>query len=387
MINYGRHYVDNNDLINIKKVFSSEHLTTGPFVKLFENTLKKYFDANYCLAVSSGSAALHMAGRALGWDKKTSVITTPITFVSTINSIIHNKSNPVLVDIDAKTYTIDPNLIEHKVKELRNRKIKKISIIAVDYAGHPCDWESLRYLSNKYGLHLVNDNCHSLGTKYKKKYSYAADYADIVTQSFHPVKNITTGEGGAFITKNKYFFEKVENFRSHCMEKNLSTKKIGRWYYNVSDLGFNYRINDIQCALGISQLKKIGKFLKRRNEIASLYNKSFSQSNFCETPKVKANLGIKHAYHLYPIQINFNAVKMNKKEFFNFFYKNKINLQVHYVPVYKFTCFKKLKFYKSKKFPVAENFYNNEVSLPIYYNLSNRNIFKVVQLVKRCLAN
>ena len=386
MINYGKHHVDFKDLDSIKKVFNSDYLTTGPFVDSFEESLKKFFKANHVLAVSNGSVALHLAGKSLGWNRKTHVITTPITFVSTINSIILNNANPVLADIDKNSFTIDPNLVEHEIKKIRKKSGRKISVIAVDYAGHPCDWRGLKYLSQKYNLTLVNDNCHALGASYLKLSGYAAKFADIVTQSFHPVKNITTGEGGAVITKDYNLFKKIQTYRSHCIIKNNKTKNEGRWRYDVTDLGFNYRINDIECALGLSQLKKVKRFLKRRREIANFYNKSLSDLEGCKVPKIAQNLGIKHAYHLYPLQINFKSLKISKKKFFNFFYKNNINLQVHYVPVYKFSCFKKYKFFKSKNFPIAENFYNNEVSLPIYYNLKNYDVSKIIRLLKKILV-
>lgn len=385
MINYGRHCVDSKDLSSIKNVLNSDYLTTGPYLKRFEESLGKFFNAKHVLAVTNGSVALHLAGKALEWNKQTHVITTPITFVSTINSIILNNANPILADIDKNTFTIDPNLVEHEVKKIRKKKGKKISVIGVDYAGHPCDWKGLKYLSEKYNLSLVNDNCHALGANYLKSSDYAAKFADIVTQSFHPVKNITTGEGGAVITRSYDLFKKIQTYRSHCIIKNNKTKNIGRWRYDVADLGFNYRINDIECALGLSQLKKINKFLFKRRKIAEIYNNHLSNFQDCITPSIKENLGIKHAYHLYPFQINFKSLKISKRKFFNFFYKNKVNLQVHYVPVYKFSCFKSYKFFKSKNFPIAENFYNNEVSLPIYYGLKNKNILKIIRLLRKVL--
>lgn len=387
MINYGRHYVDHKDFTYVKKVLNSNYLTTGPFVKSFEEKLKKFFEAKYVLAVSNGSTALHLAGKALNWDQNTSVITTPITFVSTVNCILLNKSKPILADIDKHTYTIDPNLVEKVVKKIRNKGAKKISVIGVDYAGHPCDWEGLKYLAEKFNLNLINDNCHALGAEYQNSKSYAAKFADIVTQSFHPVKNITTGEGGALITRNSNLYNKIERYRSHCIIKNNKTKNEGRWRYDVTDLGYNYRINDIECALGFSQLNKIKKFLKKRRDIAKMYSKYLSNFEGCITPEIKKNLGIKHAFHLYPLQIDFKLLKKNKKKFFDFFYKNKINLQVHYVPIYKFSCFKRFYFYNSKEFDISEKFYNKEVSLPIFYGLKKDKVFKIIKLIKKALIN
>ena len=173
MINYGRHCVDSKDLSSIKNVLNSDYLTTGPYLKRFEESLGKFFNAKHVLAVTNGSVALHLAGKALEWNKQTHVITTPITFVSTINSIILNNANPILADIDKNTFTIDPNLVEHEVKKIRKKKGKKISVIGVDYAGHPCDWKELYYLKQKYNFKLLNDNCHSIGSKINNDIGYA----------------------------------------------------------------------------------------------------------------------------------------------------------------------------------------------------------------------
>lgn len=385
MINYGRHYIDYKDIAYVKKVLNSDYLTTGPFVKSFEEKLKKLFGAKHVLALSNGSTALHLAGKALNWDQNTSVITTPITFVSTINCILLNKSKPVLADIDKHTYTIDPNLVEREVKKIRNKGAKKISVIGVDYAGHPCDWKGLKYLAEKFNMNLINDNCHALGAEYQNSQRYAAKFADIVTQSFHPVKNITTGEGGALITRNTELYKKIEKYRSHCIIKNNKNKVEGRWRYDVTDLGYNYRINDIECALGLSQLNKIKKFLKKRRDIAKIYSEHLNSYEGCITPDIRGNLGIKHAFHLYPFLIDFKSLKKSKKRFFDFFHKNKINLQVHYVPVYKFSCFKKFNFYNSKKFDVSEKFYDKEVSLPIFYGLKKDQVFKIIKLIETAL--
>jgi dTDP-4-amino-4,6-dideoxygalactose transaminase len=256
----------------VLRVLKSDWLTQGPQIQKFENSLKAYFNSNYCTVLSSGTAALHLAVLTLGWNKEDIIITTPISFLATSNCILYCGATPSFVDIESKYFTIDVEKLEQKIKLFKKREKKIVGIIATDYAGHPCDWKSLRKIADRYGLKLINDNCHALGAQIDNDKGYAIKYADLVTHSYHPVKNITTGEGGSILTNNKYLDKKIKSLRSHGVDQN--TKNL--WFYEMKDLGFNYRISDIQCTLGISQLKKINKFLKRRNEVAKMYNKAFS---------------------------------------------------------------------------------------------------------------
>ena len=224
-IRYGSHTISRQDIKSIEKVLKKNFLTQGPQIKKFENKLMEKFGAKYCSAVSSGTAALHLAVKSLSLPEKSKIVTTPLTFVATSNSIIMNGYNPELVDIDSRSYTIDVNKLEYKLK--KDKKIK--AIIAVDYAGNICDWESLNFLKKKYNIKLLNDNCHAIGTRYKGSTKYACKFADVVTQSYHPVKAITTAEGGSVLTNNKEIFEKVNLFRNHGINrnKNLLKKKGG----------------------------------------------------------------------------------------------------------------------------------------------------------------
>ena len=377
MINYGRQYIDSDDVKAVLRVLKSDWLTQGPQIQKFENSLKAYFNSNYCTVLSSGTAALHLAVLTLGWNKEDIIITTPISFLATSNCILYCGATPSFVDIESKYFTIDVEKLEQKIKLFKKREKKIVGIIATDYAGHPCDWKALRKIADRYGLKLINDNCHALGAQIDNDKGYAIKYADLVTHSYHPVKNITTGEGGSILTNNKYLDKKIKSLRSHGVDQN--TKNL--WFYEMKDLGFNYRISDIQCTLGITQLKKINKFLKRRNEVAKMYNKAFSNDMRFKIPDMKKNYT--HAYHLYPLQINFDILKISKKILFKKMREKKINLQVHYIPTHIQPYYKKNFNFKIGDFPIAEKFYNREVSLPIYFSLKDKEIKTVIKYLKK----
>jgi len=383
MISYGKQSIDQSDIDCVLEVLKSDWLTQGPAVELFESHLKTYFGSKHACVVSNGTAALHLVGLALGWQKDDIIITTPITFLSTANCILFSGSQPDFADIDHCSYTINPNLVEEKIKYHMSRGKQVKAVIGVDYAGHPCDWKSLRILADEYGFKLINDNCHALGASYFGNIKYAAKYADIVTQSFHPVKNITTGEGGAILTNDFEIDKKVKSLRTHGINKNVKeySKNEGPWYYEMVELGYNYRITDFQCALGINQLKKLNHFIDKRREIAFKYDESFSDNDNLTIPKSDNN--IKHAYHIYPLKINFSSINVSKQDFFNKLLSLGIRLQVHYIPVHLQPYYQTNYNFKSGDFPVAENFYKKEVSLPIFYNLTNDQLSFVIDAIKR----
>ena len=382
MINYGKHYIDKKDINLVSKILKSELITQGDYVAKFEKALNKKFGSMHCCAVSSGTAALHLVGLALGWKAEDIVLGSTLSFLASSNCIIYSGAKPDFVDIDNKSYTLDVGQIEDKIKKYKRLNKKIVAIVATDYAGHPCDWTSLKFLANKYNLKLINDNCHALGSRYKNDSKYAIKYADFVTHSYHPVKHITTGEGGSVLTNSKKIDEKIRMLRSHGIlkkfKKNNLKKKL--WYYEMHNLGYNYRITDFQCALGISQLSKLDMFIKRRREIAKIYNTNLNDGNIFTIPEEKKNF--KHAYHLYPCQINFEKLKISKTEFFNIMKKNKINLQVHYIPIHLQPFYRKNYGFKIGDFPKAEKFYAKEVSLPIYFSLKKEEVYKVVNNIK-----
>ncbi len=380
MINYGRQNISKSDIQSVIKVLKSDLITQGDNVTKFENKLSKTFGSKYCTAVSSGTAALHLLGLALGWKKKDIILTTPISFLATSNTILYSGAKPEFVDVNKDTSNIDPELLSKKILKLKKQKKKVVAVICTDYAGHPCEWKKIKKISNKYNLKLINDNCHAFGASIKNDKKYALRYADYMTLSFHAVKHITTGEGGAVLSNDKKINKIIKILRTHGVEKNDKKKP---WFYEMKKLGFNYRITDFQCALGISQLSRLDKFVNRRKQLAKIYNDAFANYEGISIPKIKENYG--HSYHIYPLKINFKRFKISKEYFFKKLKKQNINLQVHYIPIHLQPFYKKKFNYKLGDFPIAESFYEKEVSLPIYYGLSNKKINFVIKKIKKIL--
>ena len=370
MINYGRHLVDKNDIREVVKVLKSNFLTTGPKIKEFENNILKKFGGKHCSVVNNGTSALHLLGAALNWGKKDFIATTPITFLADANCIVNNNANPEFIDIDKKTYTMDPNKLEERLKK---KKIK--AVIAVDFAGHPCDWKSLNYLSKKYEFTLINDACHSIGAEYFSSKKYAINYADYVTHSYHPVKAFTTGEGGCVISKNKKISRKIELLRNHSIKKEKH-----EWKYKIFETGMNYRISDIHCALGISQLKKVDKFIKERRKIADFYIKELKGNDNFILPYENKNC--KHAFHLFPLLVKFNKVSLSKERIFKKFLKKGIKLQVHYIPVHLQPYYRKNFSINRGELKISEDFYKKEISIPIFPGLKKDILSRVIKELK-----
>lgn len=372
-ISYGRQYISNEDIKFVKKSLNSDIITQGAYVDLFESKLRNYFKSKYSLVVSNGTAALHLAMLSLNLSSKDTVVTSPLSFLASANCAEYVGAKVDFCDIEKTSYTLDPNKLEDKLKK---KNIK--AVIVVDYAGHPADWESFYFLKKKYKFFLVNDNCHALGSRLNNDKAYSSKFADIVTQSFHPVKQITTGEGGAIITNNKEIYSRCLMFRNHGIKRN----KEKWWSYSMSELGFNYRISDINCALGSSQIGRLSKIIKRKREIAQLYNKKI-RNDFLQLPVEKQN--VYHSYHLYPLLIDFKKLKISKDTFIQEMSKKNITLQVHYKPIHLQNYYKKKYGFKKNDFKIAENFYSKEVSLPIYYDLKTKDQIKVIKTLNNIL--
>ncbi len=373
IINYGSHNISTNDIRLVSEALRGSTITQGPYVQNFERDLSKKFRSNFCTVVSNGSSALYLVGKILKWKKGDTIITTPISFLATSNCIELCNAKTKFIDIDKKTYTIDPNRVESYLKKT-NKKIK--ALIGVDYAGHPCDWKSLRYLANKYKFVLINDGCHAMGSKIDNNIGYACKFADLLTQSYHPVKSFTSGEGGAILCNNSKWDKELKILRNNSMIKN---DKKQMWKYDMNQPGFNFRLSDINCALGISQLRKLDSFIRLRRKIAKQYNEIFTNKKNILTPYLSSN--IYHSYHLYPLQIDFNKLKIQKKNFFIKMFRKGIRLQVHYIPLYMQPYYKKKYNLKPENFMNSTDFYSKEVSIPIYPGLSNPQIRFITESV------
>lgn len=373
-IPYGRQTIDAQDLKTVLKVLQSDFLTQGPAIAQFEEALAKWVGAKYCVVVNSGTAALHVAYFACGFKEGDELITSPMTFAATSNAALYLNGKVKFVDIEPDTGNIDVTKVEKAVTS-------KTKIVApIHYGGQPADLKSLAALKKKHGFKIVEDACHALGAVYHRKLIGSCAYSDATVFSFHPVKHITTGEGGAVLTNDKEVYERALLFRTHGITKDakdFSLKTEGDWYYEMKALGFNYRLPDIQAALGLSQLKKLSKFLTQRRQIATRYDQAFKDSPYVETPPLISDST--HAYHLYPIRLR-DSLKLHKKTIFQRLRERGLGVQVHYVPVHWHPYYQSLGF-KKGSLPRAEDFYQRVISLPMYPLLTRVQQEQVIKVV------
>lgn len=373
MLSYGRQWIDEEDIQSVIKVLRSDWLTQGPDVDDFEKAVAKYVGARYAVAFNNGTAALHAAYFSAGVEERDEVMTSPITFVSTSNAAAFLRAKPVFVDIDMGTYCIDIEKIEEKITS-------KTKVIApVSLGGYPVDMAKINKIAKKHNLITVEDAAHALGAMRNGK--MVGQEADMTVFSFHPVKPITTGEGGMVVTNNEEYYEKLRMFRTHGItkDKRYLTKNDGPWYYEQHYLGYNYRLTDFQCALGISQLKKIEKFISRRNEIAEIYDEAFKGISLLKTPPKKHEKNWRHAYHIYPLLLD---KKIDKKEIFIDLLEKNIRCQVHYIPVHTQPYYQKTFGYKYGDYPVAEEYYKREITIPLFPKMTDEEVNYVVKSIK-----
>ena len=372
IIPYGHQWIDKSDIKAVVEVLKSDWITQGPRVGEFEKAVAEYCGARYGVAVSSGTAALHLSYAIAGIGSGDEVITTPLTFAATANPVVHCKGKPIFADVQEDTLDIEP-------KEITKKITKKTKAIApVDFGGHPCDYDEIRKIAKKHKLLIIEDASHSLGALYKGK--KIGSLADMTILSFHPVKAITTGEGGMILTNNKDFYEKLKLFRHHGAVKKPEK---GKWYYEIENPGYNYRLTDFQCALGISQLKKLDKFIKRRRVIAAKYSKAFKNIKEIITPTERNY--VKSAWHIYPIQLDFKKLKTGRRKIFENLHKKGIRVQVHYLPLHLQPFYKKKFGYKKGDFPKAENYYQRAVTLPLFPKMTDIEVNRVIQTVKKII--
>lgn len=368
-IPYGRQIIDEDDINAVVDVLKSDYLTTGPKISEFEDAVCAISDVKYGIAVSSGTAALHAVMNTIGIGKGDEVIISPLTFVASANCVLYCGGTPVFVDVCKDTLLIDPIAVEAAITP------KTKAIVGVDYAGQPCDWDALRKIADKYGLILVADACHSIGGMYKGR--SVGSLADLTVYSFHPVKHVACGEGGMVVTNNKIFDEKIRNFRGHGITTDANQReKNGAWFYEMTELGYNYRITDIQCALGINQLKKLSKSLTKRNEIAKIYDETFHGTSI---EPITTRNNIYNAYHLYVVRVP------KRDQVFKKMREEKIGVNVHYTPVHLQPYYKRNLGTHKGQCPVAEDAYGQILSLPMWVGMDQEKIQRVIfQLTKAC---
>jgi UDP-4-amino-4,6-dideoxy-N-acetyl-beta-L-altrosamine transaminase len=376
MLPYGHQDIDEEDINAVINVLRSDWITQGPKVAEFEKKIADFVGVKYAVAVNSGTSALHAACFAAGIGKNDEVITTPITFVASANCILYMGGTPVFSDIKLNSYNIDPEDIENKITK------RTKAIIPVDFAGHPADLEEINSIAKKHNLIIIEDAAHALGATYKGK--KVGSISDMTVFSFHPVKHITTGEGGMIVTNNSDFYEKLKLFVTHGItkDKNRLINYEGPWYYEMQELGYNYRLTDFQCALGISQLNKLEKFINRRREIATYYNEELKDVEEIILPPEERN--VKSVWHIYVIRLKLDKLKVSRREIFEALRAENIGVQVHYIPIYWQPYYQKLG-YKKGLCPNAEKYYEEAITLPIFPAMSDGDAEDVVKAVKKVI--
>ncbi len=390
---YGRQWIDENDIQAVVRSLRSNRITQGPKVEQFEKALAEYCGVKYAVAVNSGTSALHMACHAAGIKDGNEVITSPITFVASANCVLYCGGKPVFADIQNDTYNINPAEIKGKINP--NTK----AIIPVHFAGLPCDMEEIRRIADEHGLMIIEDACHALGAEWQDSTERwhkvgSCTHSDMTVFSFHPVKHITTGEGGAIVTNSPSLYEKLLLLRNHGITKKperfiykdwafSSDAEINPWYYEMQELGFNYRITDIQCALGLSQLKKLDSFVSRRREIARIYSNAFRGASFMRT--LEEPCSKKSAYHLYVVGIDFEKAGKSRSILMNELKEKGIGTQVHYIPVHLQPYYRNRLGYNPNDYPSAEGSYKRMLSLPIYPGMTDGEAHAVTDAVRGLL--
>jgi UDP-4-amino-4,6-dideoxy-N-acetyl-beta-L-altrosamine transaminase len=375
-IPYGKQWLDKNDIQAVVNVLNSDFLTQGPKIEQFEKDICKYTGAKYCIAVANGTAALHLAVAALNLPKYSHGLTSPISFLASANCLIYNNLKPIFADINLKDFNISANTIEAKITP--TTKV----IISVHFAGQPCNMKAIHKLAKEKKTYVIEDAAHAIGSKYSDGSKIGnCKYSDMTIFSFHPVKTITTGEGGAITTNDHKLYKKLINLRSHGVTKIpdefiSKDKENGPWYYEMQKLGFNYRLTDLQAALGSSQLNKIDTFIEKRRNIIKKYNNAFKDISWLTTPKESP--GLYSAFHLYILLFNFKKIKKSRKNVMELLSAKNIGTQVHYIPIHLQPFYQKNFGYKNGDFPIAEEYYTHTLSLPLYPKMTEKEIDYVI---------
>ncbi len=384
-INYSKQNINTSDLKEIKKVLFSDYLTQGPKVQQFEKKINIYCKSKYSVACNSATSALHIACKAIGLKKNDLVWTNPISFVASANCALYCGAKVDYVDIDLDRFNITFENFKKKIEKAKKIKLPKLLII-VDYGGFPCDLDKIYKLAKKNKINVIQDSSHAFGAKYKKTKVGSCAYSDITVFSFHPVKIITTGEGGIATTNNLDFFKKMQLYRTHGITKDpkLFKKKIKKsWYFEQKLLGFNYRMNDIEASLGISQLKRIKLNLSSRKKIAKNYFKLLDK----KVLTIKTEKHVESSFHLFPILVDKNKTNISRDELMDYLRKKKINCQLHYIPIFEHPFHKISSKKKYDLYPNTMKFYKNAMSLPMYFGLKQDEQKYVIKTINRKITN
>lgn len=377
MLPYGRQSLHEEDVAAVVNVLRSDWLTTGPKVDEFEERFAEWIGAKHAVTVCSGTAALHTAAFAAGLQPGDEAVTTPLTFCATANCVLYQGASPVFADVTSDTLNIDPEQVEARMSP------RTKAIIAVDYAGHPAELEPLQALARRRGCVFIEDACHALGATYRGR--RVGTIADLTVFSFHPVKHLTTGEGGMVTTDDPKLAEKMRRFRNHGISTEARQRQeSGQWFYEMGLLGFNYRLTDIACALGLSQIPRLDENLARRRAIASRYNAAFRGVKEIIVPAVLPEAD--SAWHLYPIRLKLEALSARRAEIFRALRGENIGVNVHYVPVHKHPFYRGLFGAKGETFPVAEDAYERLISLPMFHGMTDEDVEEVIFAVRKVIS-
>jgi perosamine synthetase len=379
LLPYGRQWIDEEDIKAVIQTLHSPYLTQGPKIKEFEESVSRYVGAKYAVAFSNGTAALHGACFAAGIIEGDEVITTPMTFAASANCVRYCGGTVVFADIDPDTYNIDVR----KLKSLITAKTK--AIIPVDFTGQPVDLDEVMELAREHKLVVIEDAAHALGAVYKGR--NVGSIADMTMFSFHPVKHVTTGEGGVIVTDSEQYYERLLLFRSHGITRNkemMENNSEGDWYYEMHELGYNYRMTDIQAALGLSQLTRLHDFINRRQQIVSQYTEAFRHIRAIVTPYQKQDR--ESSWHLYIIKLDLNQLTAGRREVFDALRKENIGVNVHYVPVHYHPYYKNLGYSKGIA-PIAENLYERIISLPLFPAMTDADVRDVIEAVQKVIGH
>lgn len=372
MLPYGQQWLDESDIEAVVQVLRGDFITQGPAIQAFESKVANYVGVRYAVAFTNGTAALHGSCFAAGIGVEDEVITTPITFIASSNCVLYQGGTPVFVDIDPQTYNMDPLQIEHHITT------KTKAIIGVDFTGQPVEIEHIRELAKKYNLIFIEDAAHSLGADYNG--DKVGKWADMTMFSFHPVKHVTSGEGGIVVTDNKHYYDKLLQFRNHGMTREATelTRNDGPWYYEMQALGYNYRMTDLQAALGASQMNKLDDFIARRREIVEIYNRELAGLEGIILPYQAPSTN--SSWHLYVIRWVPEYFNVSRREIFEQFRNMNIGVNVHYIPVYLQPYYQQLG-YKAGLCPVAEQYYNTCITLPLFPKMTDADVIDVCRAV------